>query len=153
MPAYFLDSSAAAKRYMTETGSAWIRGLFSVQPPNEFYAAATTGVEVVAAITRRARGGTIRQKNAVRWCALFLADLDTDFETVNVTRDLLREAVALTQTYALRGYDALQLAAAVEINRLRIALGLTSLIFVSADKELNAAALAEGLATDDPNSH
>ena len=153
MSAYFLDSSAAAKRYMTEAGSPWIKGLFSAHPPNEFYAAATIGVEVVAAITRRARGGTIHQKNAVKWCAVFLADLDADFESVNVTEDLLRAAVVLAQTHALRGYDAVQLAAGIEINRLRIQAGLTPIIFVSADKELNAAALAEGLTVDDPNNY
>ena len=153
MAAYFLDSSAVAKRYLREAGSSWVQDLFIANPPNEFYAAATTGVEVVASITRRARGGTIRPKNAVRWCAILLADLDADFEIANVTEDLLCEAVSLAQTHALRGYDAVQLAAGMEISRLRIALGLTPLIFVCADKELNAAALAEGLAVDDPNSH
>ncbi len=153
MAAYSMDSSAAAKRYLSETGSIWVQGLFTVKPPNEFYAAATTSVEVVAAITRRARGGTISQSRAARRCAVFLADLDIDFEVVNVTEDLLREAVSLAQIHALRGYDAVQLAAGIEINRLRTALGLTPLIFVSADRELNAAALAEGLATEDPNAH
>ena len=153
MAAYFLDSSAAVKRYLRENGSLWVQGLFAAHPPNEFYAAATTGVEAVAAITRRARGGTISQNNAARQCTAFLADLNTDFEAVNVTEDLLREAISLAQIHALRGYDAVQLAAGKEVNRLRVALGLTPVIFVSADKELNAAALAEGLAVDDPNLH
>ena len=153
MAAYFTDSSAVVKRYLSETGSVWVQGLFTVMPPNEFYAAATTGVEVVAAITRRARGGTITQADAARWCAVFLADLEVDFDSVNVTEDLLRLAVALAQTYGLRGYDAVQLAAGVEIDRFRSAVGLTPLVFISADKELNAAARSEGLVVDDPNAH
>ncbi len=115
MAAYFLDSSA--KRYLRETGSSWVQSLFAANPPNKFYAVATMGVEVVASITRRARGGTIRQQNAVRWCAIFLADLNIEFEVVNVTNDLLREAVVLAQTHALRGYDAVQLAAGSELKQ------------------------------------
>jgi hypothetical protein len=52
----------------------------------------------------------------------------------------------------LRGYDAVQWAAAIEANARCTALG-TTLTFVSADVTLNAAALAEGLAVEDPNAH
>lgn len=153
MAAYFTDSSAAVKRYLGEVGSGWVQGLFVTKPPNEFYAVVTTGVEVVAAITRRARGGTITQTDAARLCAVFLLDLEFDFEMVSVTDDLIRQAISLAQAYGLRGYDAVQLAAGSEVNRLRVTAGLSPIIFVSADRELNAAAHSEGLAVDDPNNH
>ncbi len=76
-----------------------------------------------------------------------------DYEIVAVTEVLLSEAVRLAQKYSLRGYDAVQLAAANEINRLSLAAGAGPLLFVAADKELNAAALSEGLTVDDPNAH
>jgi len=53
----------------------------------------------------------------------------------------------------LRAYDAVQFAAAQQVNMAYIAQGLPSVTFVSADHKLNAAALTEGLAVDDPNLH
>ena len=153
MSIYFTDSSAVVKRYLRETGSGWVQGLFASALPNEFYAVATVGVEVVAAITRRVRGGTISQADAVAFCALFLSDLGTDYGVIPVSDTLLREAIRLAQLYGLRGYDAIQLAAANQISRLRVTTATTPLIFVSADKELNAAASGEGLAVADPNAH
>jgi hypothetical protein len=58
MAVYFLDSSALVKRYINETGSAWVLGLFGPTLDYEFFVAAVTGVEIVAAITRRARNGS-----------------------------------------------------------------------------------------------
>ncbi len=55
--------------------------------------------------------------------------------------------------YALRGYDAVQLAAALETEKERIALGLSSLILLSADTDLNDSAIAECLTVDDPNNY
>ena len=59
MADYFLDSSALVKRYVRETGSAWVTGILDPLSKNEVFVAAITGVEIVAAVSRRARGGTI----------------------------------------------------------------------------------------------
>ena len=75
MAGYFTDSSAVAKRYLDEVGSAWLKSLYAEQHSNRFYAVATISVEVVAAISRRARGGTITLTDADAFCSLFLADL------------------------------------------------------------------------------
>jgi len=48
---------------------------------------------------------------------------------------------------------AVQLAAAVAINKRRLIHGLQPVTLVSADTELNRAAVAEGLLVDDPNHH
>jgi uncharacterized protein len=55
--------------------------------------------------------------------------------------------------HALRAYDAIQLAAAVELHATRAALGLPALTLVSADRDLNAAAAAESIPVDDPDAH
>jgi uncharacterized protein len=60
----------------------------------------------------------------------------------------LQRAALLADTYALRGYDAVQLAAAIEVR-----LQVPALILVSADTELNTAATVEGLSVEDPNTH
>lgn len=59
----------------------------------------------------------------------------------------------LADKYELRGYDAVQLASALEVNRLRIADGLSPIVFISADNNLNSAATTEGLTADNPNNH
>lgn len=54
MAAYFLDSSAIVKRYVAESGSAWISDLMDPAHGHVFYVASIAGVEVVAALSRRA---------------------------------------------------------------------------------------------------
>jgi len=62
--------------------------------------------------------------------------------------------MAMAEVHALRGYDAVQLGAALEVNGRRMALGATNpLTLVTGDAELRTAAAAEGLITDDPNTH
>jgi hypothetical protein len=59
----------------------------------------------------------------------------------------------LAEAHALRGYDAVQLAAALEINDQSQSLGWSSPMLICADLALNIAAVAEGLSVDDPNGH
>jgi predicted nucleic acid-binding protein len=72
---------------------------------------------------------------------------------IEITPDLMNQAVVVAQTHALRGYDAVQLASALLINSDRLSLGMSAVTLISADVALNAAAIAEGLTVDDPNSH
>jgi uncharacterized protein len=53
--AYFLDSSALAKRYIAETGSGWVQALADSAAANAVYVARITLVELVSAIARRSR--------------------------------------------------------------------------------------------------
>ena len=66
---------------------------------------------------------------------------------------LFTSAIAFVEGHELRAYDGVQLAAAVELNLVRTSGGLSAATVVSADFDLNAAAQAEGLAVEDPNSH
>ena len=61
--------------------------------------------------------------------------------------------MVLAETYGLRGYDAIQLAAGRAVNILCLASGLPSITFVSADNELNVAVISEGLPMENPNNH
>ena len=150
---YFTDSSALVKRYVREIGSAWVTGLFDLALNNEVFVAAITSVEIVAAITRRARGGTITAADAASTCNLFRTDWLLDYQVVEVHDVLLQQAMALAEAYGLRGYDVVQLAAGCQVNHLCVGSGLAPVVFVSADSELNAAAVQEGLVVDNPNLH
>ena len=59
----------------------------------------------------------------------------------------------LAQGQGLRGYDAVQLAAALDVNAERNRYGLPALTLVSADTDLNHAAAAEGLVVENPNDY
>lgn len=152
MSAFFSDSSAIVKRYIAETGSAWLTA--TTDPKNNrVYVARITFVEVISAITRRERGNQISANDADTARLTFEQDYLNEFLKVEISEGLIMEAANLAKKYALRGYDAVQLAAALETERERIALGLSSLILLSADTDLNAAATAEGLTVEDPNNH
>jgi uncharacterized protein len=77
----------------------------------------------------------------------------SEYVPLDVTDALVMDAMQLAETYALRGYDAVQLGAALQVNLRSLALGLPGLTLVSADVALNTAAVVEGLTTDDPNTH
>ncbi|MBD2360813.1 type II toxin-antitoxin system VapC family toxin [Anabaena minutissima FACHB-250] len=153
MSVYFLDSSALVKRYISETGSAWILGLFDPTLNNEVFIAAITAVEIIAAITRRSRAGSISLTDATVICNQFKSDLQTDYQIVEITENIINYGMILSQTYGLRGYDAIQLAAGRAVNILCIANGLPAITFVSADNELNTAVISEGLMVKNPNKH
>ena len=153
MAAYFLDSSALVKRYAAETGSAWVENLTDPRSGNRIYVAAITHVEVIAAIARKKKRLLLSATDAAAAIGRFENDLQTDLRVFDLTPNVITMAERLAEKHALRGYDAVQLAVALEINAARTARRLTGLMLVSSDVELNTAAQSEQLLTDDPNSH
>ena len=149
----YSDTSALSKRYIAETGSAWLKALVDPATRNDVYTVILTAVEITAAITRRERGRSLTPQVAAQARADFAADLNTDYQIVEVDDALINSAMRLAEKHGLRGYDAVQLAAGVETNRLYVTAGLPPILFVSADTELNAAARAEGLLVENPNDH
>ncbi len=112
MANFFFDSSGLVKRYVLETGMAWIQ--------------------------------TITEINA---------DFLRDFLLIEVSLSRVQEAMVLAERHGLRGYDAVQLACALFLRDQGRLSGQVDPVFITADRELTAAARAEGLAVDDPNSH
>jgi len=62
-------------------------------------------------------------------------------------------ACELLERHPLRGYDAMHLATALVVQQSLQRRSLPTLVFISADDSLNAAASAEDLAVDNPNDH
>ena len=91
---------------------------------------------------------TITPADAATALAYFQLDFARQYFIIEVSAPLVDQAAALARKHGLRGYDAVQLAAALDTQA-----RLPSLTPLSADAGLNAAALAEGLAVDDPNNH
>lgn len=146
MPIYYVDTSALLKRYVVENGSAWVRA--TLQPPEaDIIVSQLTIVEAVAALTRRAKGGSFRPGDAERVIQQLMADFQQQFVVIGVNSELIDKAVDIARRRALRGYDALQLATALTVRSLVAPEAVT---FVAADDELVAAAEMEGLPSVNP---
>jgi predicted nucleic acid-binding protein len=126
MAGYFLDSSALAKRYVQEGGTAWIRELTHRGTAHQIYLPRITAVEVTAAVMRRRKGGSIPPRRASSILSRFRKHLAGRYTVLEVTPAILAGAMKLANSHSLRAYDAVQ---------------------------LNAAALGEGLAVEDPAAY
>lgn len=152
--AYFLDSSALVKRYVRETGTSWIISLF--RPPPQavvFYISQIALPEVISALARRLRGKSLTTGETNKAKRRFRREFERRFFKLSIDARVIERAADLADKHALRGYDAVQLAAALSANDARTSLGAAPLIFLSADDALNDAAALEGLTVDNPNSH
>lgn len=135
----YLDTSAVVKLYVEEQGTATV-----VARVGDAEAVATVRVayaEARAALARHRREGGLTPvglRQAVR-------ELDREwgmYNVVDVNDPLVRRAGALAERHALRGYDAVHLAGALD---LRAAGGEVE--FLSFDARLNRAARRERLST------
>ena len=149
MPAYYVDASALVKRYIEEEGSAIMDRLLD-DPDVLAYVSHIAAAEVVAALTRRGRGERWAEERIDERVDLFFDDLNARLRRLDTSKGILDSGIALARQHGLRGYDAVHLAAAIDINALHTGGGVDPVVLVSADDELNAAAEAEGLAVLNP---
>lgn len=152
MTAYYLDTSALVKRYVSESGAAWIVRLVD-DVDNDVYTVRLTGPEMIAAFFRKARTGDVSRADAESAAQNFRADWQEQYQIVEVTVTVADGAMNLAEKHGLRGYDSVHLAAALALQEERQALELPPLIFISSDQQQLSAAAAEGLAIEDPNQH
>ena len=112
MADFFFDTSALVKRFSPETGTAWVIDLIRPASGHTIYLANITSVEVVSAITRRMRGGHLTMAAAKKALTRFHRSFLRRYVIAEINPPLISRATTLAETYALRGYDAVQLAAA-----------------------------------------
>ena len=124
MADFFFDTSALVKRFSRETGTAQVIDLIRPASGHIIYLANITSVEVVSAITRRTRGGHLTADAAKRALTRFHRSFVRRYVIVEIGPALISRATTLAETYALRGYDAVQLAAALTIHQERVTAGL-----------------------------
>ncbi len=145
---WFIDSSALVKRYIREQGSDWLRREID---KHEVIIAQVTMVEVVAALCKRLRNGEISKFAFYQARSRFLTGLSRNiYKIAELSYPMITEAQKLAFSQNLRAYDAVQLASALAA----IASSDKSrFVFITADSDLEAAARAEGLQTDNPLAH
>jgi uncharacterized protein len=130
MPTFFFDSSALVKRFAREQGTTFVLSLLRPSTKHRLYCARITEVEVCAALVRRRKGNTITASQATKGLRRFRSDLRRRFTQVAITEDVILEASRLAEKHALRGYDAVQLAAALKANSsLRLVFALALVIY------------------------
>jgi predicted nucleic acid-binding protein len=149
---YYLDSSALVKRYVAEVGTEWVTDLCTADAGHTVYTVRISGAEIIAALFLRARTGSLAAADAQAVATQFKVDFRDRYQIVEVTEQLVDLAMTLAERHGLRGYDSVQLAAALALQSARGSLSLSTITFVCADDKLNAAATAEGLFVENPNA-
>jgi hypothetical protein len=147
--AYFVDTSALAKRYLKEVGSNWVISWIESIVGNTIIVADFTTVEISSLLARRVREGTLTLAVATRLENDFLLHMATEYRSIQCDVAVINRARVYPKQYALRTLDSIQLACA---SVAMIILG-TKVTFVSGDIRLLAAATAEGFAVDNPNNY
>lgn len=149
MTAYFVDTSALIKRYVTEMGSGWVRSWINPTVGNITFVSRLATVELVSALARRQREGTIPIADFVQLRNGFLVHAQQEYRVIEFGRRVATRAQYYTTQHQLRALDSIQLASAWAAAR---ALGISP-IFVGADNKLLSAAAAEGFAVENANLH
>ena len=150
MASYFFDASALVKGYVHEPGSRWVRQVLVPRGP-EVFISPLSGVEVLAAIARKARAGEIDGSMRQKGVSAFRMDYRYRFAHTAVSAAVTQEAMALVLAHPLRGADAVQLASALLLRE--AAPQFKGLAFVAADAALLRLARHTGLATENPLDH
>ena len=143
MKLLYLDTSALFKRYVEEHESEEV--LERIEEALVVGTALITRVEVAAALAQAVWQQRMGRNEAQEAEKEFLDDWD-DFTRIGVTGRLAARAGTLAWQHDLRGYDAMQLAAALTW-RDTIEGGEDEVVFACFDHDLLRAATAVGLDT------
>ncbi|HEV2350744.1 MAG TPA: type II toxin-antitoxin system VapC family toxin [Terriglobia bacterium] len=149
MALYYLETSALVKLYVQEPGTDRLLQLARIPPENRFAVLAIAGVEARSAIRRRERGGDIDHLTANLILDRLQQDLEARFLRLALSDAVLDGAMEMIDRYALRAYDAVQLAGCLV---LKTADNTETPTFVCADQQLLDAARSELLPILDPGA-
>jgi predicted nucleic acid-binding protein len=152
----YVDSNALVKRYVSDTGAAWVTQLCETQPVVVSILAIP---EVASALARRARAGELTAAQRDTIFHQLLADTHS-YIVVSLHKTIVQRAARLLLTASsapepirLRTLDALHLSSAQWTFARARRRGIATGVFVSADLALLAAAQWVGLATENPERH
>jgi hypothetical protein len=146
---FFVDTSALAKRYLTEIGTDWALSWIEPHASNVILISELALVEMRSLLQRRMREGSLTSDNAARLKGDFRIHAQREYLVVLLETSLLNMAEHLIDQHSLRTLDAMQLACALHSR----AILDETITFVSADKNLLKAAAAEGFPIENPTDH
>ncbi|MGH9753592.1 MAG: type II toxin-antitoxin system VapC family toxin [Blastocatellia bacterium] len=147
---WYCDSSALVKRYVRETGSRWLREQIS---HHQLLTSVLAIAEIPAALARRQRDGTLSVFEFHRSRLQITRHLQAgQYALLPATLHVIQQAALLIYRLPLAGYDAVHLATAIHYLRTS-GIDANQFYFLTADLQLQRAAEAEGLKTENPNNH
>jgi uncharacterized protein len=146
---YYLETSALVKLYVREPGTDRVLALADRAAENRLATLALSKVEFHSAVRRREKNGEIATHIANHLLDSFDRHLESRFVTQMVTEFVLDIACNLADRYALRAFDAVQLAGYAALKN---SAGTDVPVFVCADQVLLTAAKQEGMPILDPCS-
>lgn len=149
MSVFFVDTSALAKRYISEKGSNWVKSWIVPAMGHDIIIAHLTLVEMVSILARRQRDGLLTKTIAHTIQTQFMLHAAHQYQVIQMNRHTRQIAQQLLIKYPLRTLDAIQLACTLYTHQLIS----QSITFVSGDKKLLTIAAQEGFTTEDPNTH
>jgi predicted nucleic acid-binding protein len=106
----YLDSSALVKRYLEEPGGDQVRQL--IADAEALGTVAISRVEVVAALGKAVRLGAVTREQGESARQFFQTEW-RDLSRIEITDHVIERAADLAWSHGLRGYDSVQLAAAM----------------------------------------
>lgn len=127
------DSSALAKRYIAEPGSAAVEACCG--EATEIVLSAIAMPETISGLNRLRRAGRLGDEAYLSLKKEILADID-EVMLIGLTPAVLRSAIACLESVSIRTLDAIQVATAVEAG---------CDVFLSADRRQCRAAGSMGL--------
>ena len=147
---YYFDTSALVKAYLPEAGTDRVREILTevrTEPATgRAFACSIVYPEAVSAVTKRENMGKLTAFEVSRAVQQIEQDFSADpprpYEVLDATRPIVTRAATLVRSQALRGFDAVHLAAALELRD--VALAVSDFLFATTDKRLATAAEAEG---------
>jgi len=129
-----------------------VRQLLS-EPSNEVFISLLSLAEVSAAFSICVRRGKLEQRQGRLAYHAFVSDVvGGKYRLVPAALSIVVHAADLTQQHPLKGYDAVQVASGLALDRAIESEGL-ELIFVSSDQQVLNAAEAEELMMVNPHEH
>ncbi len=141
MSLLYADTSALFKRYVTESGSSEVAARMAAS--TRVGTALITWAEITAAFARAIRTSRMEPHEARTLVREFRVHW-SEIATIPITGDLVEHAAALAWKHGLRGYDAIQLAAALDWQETLVEAN-GQITFASFDNALRRAAAAERL--------
>ncbi len=147
---WYCDTSALVKRYIREANSQWLRRQLN---RHRLITSVLTIAEVAGTFGRRHRQGTISRFELYRDRGQFNRHLQADLYLVlPATREIVDQAAKLIYDHPLAAYDSVHLATALDYLK-TAGINPKQFYFITADDQLQRAAEAEGLQTENPNDH
>jgi predicted nucleic acid-binding protein len=145
----FADTSAIARRYVTEVGSGWVLSWAVPAAGNVVIISELTTVEMFSLLARKQREGLLSANDIAQIQTTSLIHVEKEYLAIPLSRPVLAQARQLLVKYPLRTLDAIQLACVQDV----VSTLNEPMTSISGDTNRLAAAASEGFATDNRNLH